>query len=112
LWVFACQQILRRNNDDIDCKYANGGGMPLKQEQHMRYAVSLSEREEPREGAYKTLNCLLASRRDASISYASGLVAREQALPWPTLKIDFDDFGPRHVKVQPLLLKGGISLES
>jgi hypothetical protein len=89
--------------------------MPLKQEQHMRYAVSLSEREEPREGAYKTLNCLLASRRDASILYASGLVAREQASPWPTLKIDFDDFetsnGSRHVKVQQLLLKGRIGLE-
>lgn len=82
--------------------------MPFKQEQHMRDAVSLSEREELRESAYKTLNCLLASRRDASIFYAPGLVAREQASPWPTLKIDFDDFetsnGPRHVNIQPLLL--------
>jgi hypothetical protein len=41
--------------------------MPFK-----RDAVSLSEREELRETAYKTLNCLLASRRDASIFYAPG----------------------------------------
>jgi len=78
--------------------------------QHTGYAVSLSEREElrDRESAHKTLNCLLASRRDASIFYAPGQVAREQASPWPTLKIDFDGFvtsnGPRNGYVHPMLL--------
>jgi hypothetical protein len=63
----------------------------------MRCAVSLSEREEPTESAYKTLNCLLASRRDASVFYSPALVAREQASPWPTVEIDVDDFGSSNV---------------
>jgi len=51
---------LPRNNDNIDCEYANGVELPFKQ--HMRDSVSLSEREELRERVRKTIYCLLASR--------------------------------------------------
>ena len=51
-------------------------------------ALQAKRGEEPH--TRRSFNCLLASRRVASIFYAPVQVAREQASLWPTLKIDFD----------------------
>ena len=40
LLFFVSKTFLPRNNDNIDCEYANGVGLPFKQ--HMRDSVSLS----------------------------------------------------------------------
>lgn len=89
LFFFVYKTFLPTNNHNIDCKYANGVGLPFKQ--HMHDSVSLSEREELREREHRRRSTVY-QRRDASIFYAPGLVAREQASPWPTLKIEFDGF--------------------